>query len=185
MRPMLSLAAILLVLAMASLCGLAYGAIPPEPADIDLMVESIRQVENWDGVSRGAAGERGPWQMTEPVWNQYSTLPFSCAEGKSNAEKTEQRRVARECLYAISQRLQAARRNRDALTVAVVYCAGWGCYFYWQPHKPTRAKFAYAYRAENLYWDLWRTARDRESEPGDQPLFKSSSSVSRSKENRP
>lgn len=135
---------------------------PKEAADIDVMVEAIRHVENWNGVSRGAAGERGPWQVTPGVWHQYSKLPLSCAEGKSHAELTEQRRVAREVIYDISQRLLKARRNRDAFTVAVVYCAGWNCFHYWQPHRPSKAKIAYGRRAEALYYDLISNSQNHE-----------------------
>ena len=154
MRPMLY---VILFVVICTLCGSILAATPKPACDIDLMVETLRQIENWDGRSLGAAGERGPWQFTPDVWHQYSTLPFSCAEGKSNAEKTEQRRVAREVVFAISERVKAARRTPDAYTVALIWGAGWSAYYYGQPHKPSAKKRDYAQRAENLYIDLLKS----------------------------
>lgn len=148
------ISSIVIFITVAILCVSLRAAMPKPRCDIDVMVEALRQTENWDGHSRGAAGERGPWQITPAVWKRYSNLPFGCADGHSNADKTEQRRVAREFVYAIMHRLSLANRDRDAFTVATVWAAGWDCYFYWTPHKPSKAKFAYARRAEALYGEI-------------------------------
>lgn len=141
--------------------GVALAASPTRsPCDIDLMVEAIRQVENWDGHSRGAAGERGPWQITPSVWDECSDKPFSWADGRSNSEKTETRRVAREKLYRISARLTHAGYLPDAYTVALVWSAGWDAFFYRHPRSPSKAKRDYADRARNLYDEIRKTSEE-------------------------
>ena len=126
----------------------------PKEFDIDRMVEAIRLCENWDGRSRGASSERGPWQITPAVWHTYSTMPFFCAEGKTISERTEQRRVAREQVWWITQRLAHANKPCTPYNVALVWNAGWSSFFYGAPSKPSPRKRDYAKRATNLYSTL-------------------------------
>ena len=127
---------------------------PKSPLDIDKMVEALRMCEAWDGRSRGASAERGPWQITPGVWHQYSHMPFFSGEGTSMQERSEQRRVAREQVYWITQRLANANVKCDPYNVALVWNAGWASFFYGSPHKPSARKRDYAKRATNLYHSI-------------------------------
>lgn len=130
--------------------------------NIDLMLEALRQVENWDGHSRGADGERGPWQITPAVWCKYSEKPFAWADGTSPEAKTEQRRVAREHVYDITLWLESENTRPAPFNVALIYSAGWSAYAHGLPHKPSKAKRAYARRAANLYSELIKSTQTSE-----------------------
>lgn len=141
---------------LALLCGSVIAASHHShyAFDIDVMLEALRQVENWDGRSRGADGERGPWQITPAVWCKYSDKPFAWADGRSFDARIEQRRVAREHVYDITLWLESEKTNPTPFRVALVYCAGWSAYAHAIPHKPSKAKRDYARRATNIYSEL-------------------------------
>ena len=153
---MLYIAAMVLLVGFVTIVHAAGGE---RELNVDAMVEALRQVENWDGHSRGAAGERGPWQITPAVWNQFSDQPFSYAESRAPWCRSETRRVAREYVLWIHRRLSDAKLPAGPFTVALVWTSGWNAYFYHSPHKPTRRKKDYAERARNLYKEIEKVAQ--------------------------
>lgn len=154
---MLTLLAFLLALAFGTW---ALGRMPEHGVDPDLsiLVEAIRMTENWDGRSRGAAGERGHWQITPAVWAQFTSEfapeSFDKADGRSGYCVALQRRVALAYLTWIRRRLLDVQMPPTPYFIALVWAAGFDSVFRKHPHRPSAAKRDYAERAENLYHEL-------------------------------
>lgn len=148
-RRMLLTFVVILLLSMAA-SARAYQT--REKFDIEKMVDVLREVENWDGKSVGAAQERGPWQITQTVWQQFSDTSFKQADRKSSAALREQRYVARECVIWIVGRLEKAGYSITPYNVALVWCAGWGSFHRHDPRRPSHLKQFYAERASNIYY---------------------------------
>lgn len=124
----------------------------PDDVDLDLMVSALRQVENWDGRSRGSAGERGYWQITPAVWSQFSDArPFQYADSRSPGAVEIQRTVASVYVLWIRRRLIEGNMRLTPYNFALVWSAGWDCVFHHRPHSPSKAKRDYAKRAVNIY----------------------------------
>lgn len=145
-----------IICVLSSLCVTAYAkaADRDREIDIDLMLEAIRQVENWDGHSRGAAGERGPWQMTRPIWQVLTDKPFDWADSPNLDHQIESHRVAREWVYEIRKLLRNRKLVATPYNVALVWTSGWGVFSFYHPKPVSAAKKDYAQRATNLYLDL-------------------------------
>lgn len=56
------------VVKAASYSEIKYPTTHPDPLDVPRIIYAIKQVENWDGHTRGAAGEWGPMQMTPSIY---------------------------------------------------------------------------------------------------------------------
>lgn len=124
---------------------------PQAELDLTQVVEAIRQVENWDGRSTGAAGEKGPWQFTRDAWFEHSTKPFWMAEGRSRDCMGEQHRVAMARVDRISSRIAASHIDFSTYSIALVFTCG---YEGAKRGKPSRQKRDYAQRVQNIYDQL-------------------------------
>ena len=118
---------------------------PPPKLDVERLLDAIAAVENWDGKTRGAAGEWGPWQMTPEVWkrcrgNIRKTLQM--------AEPHELRAAAREELQFRIATLQINHHVPTAFLVALAWGAGVRATL---DGKATEKKREYARRVETVY----------------------------------
>lgn len=147
---------LILFIAIGSL-ALATSASPRQPLDVNVMVDALRVTENWDGVSRGAAGERGPWQITRAVWMRYSHHPFDQSEPKVFID--EQRMVAKHYVTDIISQLLWNEQNETPFAIALCWCAGVSCAIHHRPRAPSEAKCEYASRAQNIYKELYEKNR--------------------------
>lgn len=126
----------------------------PEPGapllDNEKLLQAIALVENWDGESIGAAGERGPWQMLESTWKEYSddTMPFSKHVWIRSAEA---HRVLNAHASRIRDWMEAKSLPQTAWTFALFWKAGYGRVIH---NRLRPADKAYAERAQNIYKTL-------------------------------
>lgn len=102
----------------------------PMPASYPLLstkflLRSIDKVENWDGRTLGRAGERGPWQMKESTWRQYSkeNMPYS---ERSWRNWTEAQRVLEEHASWIMDRMETLETPQTAYIFALIWKVGYG-----------------------------------------------------------
>jgi hypothetical protein len=142
---------IMFVLLLCALPLMAARETSDPKLDLDRVVEAIRIVENWDGVSVGAEGEVGPWQFKKSVWIEFSDKPFSWAWGDWPEQKAEQRAAARRYVAWIDQNLIHLPLPRTAASIALVYTNGWGNT---KRKKITAAKRDYSRRAQNIYDEI-------------------------------
>ena len=121
-------------------------SVPQQPKlDVERMLDAIAGVENWDGHTKGAAGEWGPWQMTPTVWKHCrGTLHKTMQQ----ATPSELRTAAREELHF---RIVTLEMNHETITPFIVGLA-WGAGMTATlKNTATRAKHDYAHRVANLY----------------------------------
>lgn len=154
---MIYLASVIILFIAITCVMLASAASPRPPIDVNIMVDALRVTENWDGVSRGAAGERGPWQITRAVWMQYSNHPFTHCESKAFID--EQRLVVKFYVAEIISQLVINDQNDTPFAIALCWCAGPRCAIHHSPRAPSEAKCEYASRAQNIYKELYEKKR--------------------------
>ena len=94
--------------------------------DIDRLAKAIATIENWDGHSVGAAGERGKYQISLSVWSQHTNKTFVLAASNHPLAVAEQREVVIKHLEWIKGCLPGLKLKRSAFDIALVYTAGYG-----------------------------------------------------------
>ena len=78
MNYVLALAVVLTVLLVVGLTQMSraqpivYQKFTAPPLDIPRLIAAIKEVENWDGHTRGRMGEWGPMQMRPAIWKVYA-----------------------------------------------------------------------------------------------------------------
>ena len=134
-----------MIAALVLACATVHVTIsPPKPLDLERMLEAIKQVEAWDGKTRGKAGEWGPWQMTPEVWHYYTTKSMTWAT------PFQLRTNARRELVRLSEQIVCLRQPVTAFNLALAY--GGGLRLIGRKEVPA-AKLDYAQRVENCYQD--------------------------------
>lgn len=88
------------------------------------MLNAFRIVEAWDGETRGAAGERGPWQLTEQLWRQHSTKPHYWADFRTAEERKETTRVLNAHYDWVVGQVHEIGMTETPFSIALVWCAG-------------------------------------------------------------
>lgn len=114
----------------------------PPPLNDERMLDAIKADENWDGHTRGAAGEWGAFQMTPGVWHKYSRL------SQRWATPAQERVVARLHLRWVREQLRANHLPDKPWFIAAAWAAGVDAV---KHRTMARKKIEYADRAEVLY----------------------------------
>lgn len=117
--------------------------------DLDHLAEAIAAVENWDGSSIGAAGERGKYQISFSVWSQHTNKPFALAASNQPVAVAEQLKVTLKHLEWIIACLPGLKLRRTAFNIALVYTYGYGNV---AARRFSREKHDYAIRVANVYY---------------------------------
>ena len=108
------------------------------------LLDSIRQVEDWDGKD-GKAGERGPYQFTRAAWEETTRLPFVMARHETTA-----RAVAAVRVRKIMRQLAQHGWDVEPYEIGLAWNAGLTAL--WTRRVPQRC-YEYAKHVENLYYD--------------------------------
>lgn len=146
-------AAFMAVVIFSAFAPILCAARPAPALNTDTVLDAIVEVENWNHYSIGAAGERGPWQITRGVWHQYSSKPFAWAECRDLDEKIECRRVARAHGRWIRTVLKDMSMEDSAYNFALIWTAGYGAV---ANQGASSEKKQYAQRVENCYQEIAR-----------------------------
>lgn len=133
-------------LALLTLCvfSTASGAMLEATArDKARLLAAIEQVEDWRGHD-GAAGERGPWQITPAVWRQHCPA--------WSFETARQRGRARICAERHLAWLSDGLLRKGIAPVPFMLALAWnaGLTGATNGRAPVRA-YEYAVRVENIY----------------------------------
>ncbi len=113
------------------------------PVDVPRLLVAIRTVEGYQGRD-GAAGERGPWQITAAVWSRHMPgIPFEHARQEGPAHACAVKHIA-----WLRARLVAAGIDPNPYNLALAWNAGDGAVL--RARAPERA-YDYAARVRNLY----------------------------------
>ena len=120
-----------------------------KPIDEGKMLDSIRQVENWDGKTLGAKGEWGPWQMTPGVFHDYIRTPVGVKV--RTATKTQLREAAVKHLAWLFGMLSEHHLPVTPYAIGLAWGAGFEAV---RTNSASPAKRDYAQRCENLYLSL-------------------------------
>lgn len=116
----------------------------PKPAVLDeeRMLDAIKSTENWDGRTRGKAGEWGAFQIKPDVWRKYSKL------SERWATPEQERLVARLHLRWVRSQLVDNHLPDKPWFIAAAWAAGVTAV---NNRSFSREKQAYADRAEAIY----------------------------------
>jgi hypothetical protein len=133
-------------LILAGLCCSPFTGHCSPATDSDRLLNAIRQVEEWQGRD-GAAGERGPWQITKAVWMQHCPA--------WGFEKARAQRYARVCAARHLDWLVAGLRRKGIEPVPYTLALAWnaGLTGATNGRAPRRAH-DYADRVQALYLAL-------------------------------
>lgn len=119
------------VVKAAAYSDIKYPVIHPDPLDVPRIIWAIKQVENWDGHTRGAAGEWGAMQMRPAIYARYH-----------NDEVGYINELILEC--------SRIPRKPTVYIVALLHGAGFPRV---RSQRCGAAKFDYAARVQNVYDD--------------------------------
>ncbi len=145
-----------LMLAMLAVCFFVTRAhakrpAPKKPVEIIAAIHALRTVENWDGFSVGASGERGALQWKAVIWSKFSSQPHRVCEGKTLADRAEVRRV--ETLYIKELILECRYLGLapDITNIALLHGIG---YPNVRAGNISAAKRDFAARVANIYEEI-------------------------------
>jgi hypothetical protein len=126
------------------LCGLCVLCVKSEAAvDAERLASAIRPVEDWHGRD-GAAGERGPYQITRAVWSMHMPgTPFAAARQEGPGRACALKHIA-----WLARELKAAGWPDNAHTIALAYNAGLTAVL---EARAPQSSYDYALRVENIY----------------------------------
>lgn len=136
-------------LVLALICFLVFSVyagssikIQKPKINFNRLLDAISAVENWNGKD-GKSGEKGPYQITHQVWNQYTMLDFT-----DNNVKQHGKEIALCHLDWIYFQLKKNNLPETAFAYAAAWNAGWNSYF---SGTYSLAKEDYAKRVQNIY----------------------------------
>lgn len=154
-RPMIYLVIIAITL---SLAVLVHAKTEPESQrqehahpDHARLVKCWQQIENWDGHSIGAHGERGYFQFKEDAWRQVSHRAFSYAGHQGSSALAEQRLCALQYVRFLETALDSYGMTKTVYNFALCWRAGPENVRLWK--NITAEERDYAHRCQNLYYD--------------------------------
>ena len=138
----------LIVLGISGLCLLATAANSLRiVVDRKIFLRAIDEVESGGrDAARGAAGERGRYQLTQRVWSQHTASPFKHAHRRDLAHA-----VAEQHFDWIVNQLEMAGWPADVESVALAWNAGLTATI--NCRTPASSQ-DYAQRVCNLYADM-------------------------------
>lgn len=116
--------------------------------DLQVMVETQRVVENWDGRTAGAGGEWGDWQFKPALWAEM--MPSVAQRGATAAEE---RTAATQHILRIMSWLPELNQPHTPISIALIFKAGYGAV---KRNKWTRDDYDYAIRSAAIYHELMR-----------------------------
>lgn len=117
-------------------------------AEIPKYIRAIKQAENWDGHSVGAAGERGPMQFLPDVWAAITLRPFYMAERRNAAACVVADYVERKHIERLIHFCDYLHRPATAYSIGLLHNAGFA---HVRDHTASAAKKDFAQRVQNLY----------------------------------
>jgi hypothetical protein len=123
------------------------------PFSIPAEIIAIKRVENWNGTSVGAKGERGPMQFMASTWYQYSIKPHSWAASSQPAAIEEQKRVERVYLEDLIRECKASHKNPTPYMIALFHNAGGPTA---RAGKALARHKDFAQRVESTYQDMMK-----------------------------
>jgi hypothetical protein len=106
------------------------------------LLHAIEMVENWKGRD-GQDGEKGPYQITERLWHQYTLLDFTDENVREHG-----REVALCHLDWLHLQMKKHGIPETSFSYAVAWCAGWNAL---KTGIYSKAKEDYAKRVQNIY----------------------------------
>jgi hypothetical protein len=126
---------------------------PAAVLDVGRLADQLRAVENWRGQD-GAAGERGPYQISRAVWqNRMPGVAFSQARLEGPARECATRHIA-----WLRSGLRAAGWADTPYNIALAWNAGLERTLSGSARAPSRD---FAQRVQNLYLEPVGAAKTR------------------------
>lgn len=120
-----------IVVRAASYSEIKYPTIHPDPLDLERLVWAIKQVENWDGHTRGAMGEWGAMQMRPAIYKRYANDELGYVQ-------------------KLVDEARSLNRLPTPWLIGLLHNAGYPAV---AKHRAHAAKLDFAQRVENCYED--------------------------------